>query len=92
MLSEHEIGEDFMCDECDFKEEDRGKLVEHIEVYHGTEFTTCSGNCTDRMYKENSFTCGGCETFLCVICSETEISESSLLDPELKYCWSCAKE
>ena len=42
MLSEHEIGEDFMCDECDFKEEDRGKLVEHIEVYHGTEFTTCS--------------------------------------------------
>ena len=50
------------------------KRIEHIEVYHGTEFTTCSGNCTDRMYKENSFTCGGCETFLCVICSEAEIS------------------
>ena len=92
MLAEHEIGDYFTCDECNFKVEDRGNLKEHIKVKHGTEFTICMGNCTDRMYKENSFTCGKCDTFLCVLCSKTKISESSQLDPELEYCWSCAKE
>ena len=92
MLAEHEIGDYFICDECDFKVDDQGKLKEHFKVKHGKEFTVCMGNCTDRMYEENSFTCGKCETFLCALCSKTEISESSQLDPQLEYCWSCAKE
>ena len=92
MLAEHEIGEQFSCDDCDFIVVERSEMIEHVETIHGKEYKLCGGNCSDRMYKENSFICGKCETFLCKICSRTEIGECSDLDPSLSYCSSCAKE
>ena len=92
LLAEHEIGVYFKCDDCDFTEKDRGKLIEHIKNKHGQIYLTCGGNCSDRMYEENSFTCGQCDTFLCIICSRSDISENSALDPGLSYCSACAKE
>ena len=92
MLAEHEIGEQFSCDDCDFIVVERSEMIKHIETSHGKEYKLCGGNCSDRMYKENSFICGKCETFLCKICSRTEIGETSDLDPRLSYCSACAQE
>ena len=92
IFGEHEIGEYFICDDCEFRVKERSSMVKHIEKDHGKVYETCNGNCSDRMYEENSFTCGKCESFLCIICSKTEISETSELDPELSYCSACANE
>ena len=53
MLAEHEIGEHFICDECDFVEKDRRKLSQHIREDHGMYYETCGGNCSDRLYAES---------------------------------------
>ena len=92
MLAEHDIGEYFICDDCTFKAKDRSEMMKHIETNHGKDYQMCGGNCTDRMYKENSFTCGKCEAFLCTICSKTDVGENSDLDPTLSYCSACAQE
>ena len=92
MLAEHEVGEHFSCDDCDFVMVDRSEMIIHVETSHGKEYRLCSGNCSDRMYTENSFICGKCETSLCIICSRTEIEEESGLDPRQSYCSACAKE
>ena len=92
MLAEHKVGEHFSCDDCDFVVVDRSEMIKHVETRHGKEYKLCGGNCSDRMYTENSFICGKCESFLCIICSRTEIGEESGLDPSLAYCSACAKE
>ena len=92
MLAEHGIGECFNCDDCDFMSKERMEIIKHIETKHGKGYTMCGGNCTDRLYEENSLTCGTCQAFLCMICSKTDIEENSSLDPSLTYCASCAKQ
>ena len=66
MLGEHGIGDSFSCDYCAFLVGDKGLLRNHIEKDHQTKFETCGGNCSDRMYDENTFKCVNCETF-CVL-------------------------
>ena len=56
-LGEHGIGENFNCDHCGFKVVNRDLLKKHIEEEHKTKYETCGGNCSDRMYKENTFKC-----------------------------------
>ena len=92
MLSEHEIGEQFSCYDCDFGVVERSEMMKHVETSHGKEYQSCGGNCSDRMYEENSFICGKCKTVLCIISSRTEIGEKSSLDPSLSYCSACVKE
>ena len=77
MLAEHEIGEHFSCDDCDFVVVNRSEMIKNVETRHGKEYKLCGGNCADRMYRENSFICGKCEAFLCIICSRTEIGKKS---------------
>ena len=92
MLSEHEIGGNFKCDDCEFVEMDRGKLKEHVKEKQSKDYEIFGGNCSGRLYEENSFTGGKCNTFLCIICSRTEPSKDSLLDPVLSYCSACARD
>ena len=92
MLAEHEIGEFYHCDDCDVKSKERSVMIRHIETLHGEGYRMCGGNCTDRLYEENSFTCGKCEELLCLICSKTDIGEKSNLDPSLAYCAACARD
>ena len=66
MLGEHGIGDNFDCDYCDFQVSDKGLLRNHIEKDHQTKYETCGGNCSDRMYDENTFKCVNCETLLCM--------------------------
>ena len=79
-LAEHGIGDMFDCDHCDFQVGDRGKLRKHIEEQHQTKYVTCSGNCSDRMYEENTFKCVNCESILCMNCAQSDNSE---------LCWGC---
>ena len=51
-----------------------------IEKDHNEKYETCGGNCSDRMYEENTFECKNCETMLCKICSQSDKSD---------YCWGC---
>ena len=92
MLAEHEVGEEFYCDDCEYTAKDRNDLKGHVESDHVIEYKMCGGNCTDRMYEENSFMCGKCDHVLCIICSKTEINENSVLDADSSYCWTCATE
>ena len=78
MLAEHEIGEYFTCDDCTFKAKERSEIMKHIETHHGNEYQMCGGNCTDRLYEENSFTCGTCIAFLCTI-SQKQIQEKIVI-------------
>ena len=80
MLGEHGIGDNFTCDNCDFQVVDRGMLRKHIEDHHKTKYEMCGGNCSDRLYKENTFKCDNCESILCVVCA---LSDNSSL------CWGC---
>ena len=92
MVAEHEIGEYFNCEDCAFIAKERSEIMKHIGTHPGKEYQMCGGNCKDRLYEENSFTCGTCEAFLCTICSKTDIGENSDLDPALSYCSACARE
>ena len=80
IIGEHGISDTFDCDECDFKVGDRDLLRKHIEKSHGTKYEACGGNCSDRMYKENTFKCINCETLLCIICAQSDNSD---------LCWGC---
>ena len=80
ILGEHGIGDRFTCDHCEFQVADRGILRKHIEEEHKVKYDTCGGNCSDRMYKENTFKCSSCESVLCVICAQSDKSE---------LCWGC---
>ena len=80
MLGEHGIGEMFHCDYCDFRVAHRSFLKNHIEKDHQTTYETCGGNCSDRLYEENTFKCGNCETILCKICAQSDNHE---------LCWGC---
>ena len=44
MKGEHEIGDSFSCDYCDFQSSDRSSLRKHIEEEHKTKYETCGGN------------------------------------------------
>ena len=63
MTAYHELGWKHFCDECNFGTENRKELKTHIENIHGTKFLTCDGNCNDRLYEENAFTCDVCKDF-----------------------------
>ena len=80
MLGEHGIGDNFDCDYCDFQVSDKGLLRNHIEKDHQTKYETCGGNCSDRMYDENTFKCVNCETLLCIVCAQSDNRE---------LCWGC---
>ena len=67
MLGEHGIGNYFTCDNCDFQVVDRGMLRQHINDQHNTKYETCVGNCSDRLYKENTFKCENCKSILCIV-------------------------
>ena len=79
-LGEHGIGEMFNCDHCDFQVGERVTLRKHIEEDHQTKYETCGGNCSDRMFEENTFTCDNCESVLCINCAQADNS---------KLCWGC---
>ena len=80
MLGEHGIGDYFTCDNCDFQVGDRGMLRQHIEDQHKVEYEMCGGNCSDRLYKENTFKCDNCKSILCIVCALSDNSE---------LCWGC---
>ena len=80
MKGEHGIGDFFMCDQCDFQTSERGSLKQHTEKEHKTKHKTCGGNCSDRMYAENTFECVNCETVLCKVCSQSD---------NIELCWGC---
>ena len=80
MLGDHGIGDNFKCDYCEFEVGDKGLLKNHIEKDHQEKYETCGGNCSDRMYDENTFECVNCETRLCIICSQSDNRE---------LCWGC---
>ena len=80
MLGEHGIGDMFHCDYCDFRVAQRSFLKNHIEKDHQTTYETCGGNCSDRLYEENTFKCGNYETILFKICAQSDNHE---------LCWGC---
>ena len=80
MLGEHGIGEKFVCDDCGFQVSDRVLLRKHIEKDRQKTYETCGGNCSDRMYEENTFKCSNCETILCIVCSQSDNNN---------LCWGC---
>ena len=77
MKGEHEIGDSFACDHCKFQSSERSLMSKHIEEEHKIKYETCGGNCSDRMYEENTF---NCESTLCKICSQSD---------NLELCWGC---
>ena len=79
-LGEHGIGENFNCDHCEFKVAERDWLKKHIEEVHKTKYETCQRNCSDRMYKENTFECENCKSVQCMLCSQSDKGE---------LCWGC---
>ena len=81
-LGEHGIGDTFTCDDCDFYAGagDRSLLKQHIEKDHRRKYVTCGGNCSDRLYEENSFMCENCESILCKICAQSD---------NVELCWGC---
>ena len=80
MLGEHGIGDVFTCDQCNFQSSERSFLRNHIEKDHKTKYETCGGNCSDRMYEENTFKCVNCDSILCKICSKSD---------NIELCWGC---
>ena len=89
MTAYHEIDGKHICDDCDFSSKDRKELKKHIENIHGQNFLTCDGNCNDRLYDENSFTCAKCSDFACIICGKADTTENPNLDPKKTYCYGC---
>ena len=89
MTAYHELGWKHFCDECNFGTENRKELKTHIENIHGTKFLTCDGNCNDRLYQENAFTCEVCKDFACKICGLANTTENPSLDPRKTYCYGC---
>ena len=80
MLGEHGIGEKFNCDYCDYQVADRSLLRKHLEKDHQSKYEQCGGNCSDRLYEENTFKCRNCESILCKVCSQSDNDE---------LCWGC---
>ena len=89
MKAYHEDGSIYYCDDCDLQTDDRKNLKDHVENIHGKTFLTCDGNCNDRLYDENAFTCETCKDYACVRCGKADTAENSALDPEKTYCYGC---
>ena len=89
MIAYHEIGGKHICDYCVFSITNRKELKKHIEDIHGENFLTCDGNCNDRLYEENSFTCDKCKDFACTICGKADTADNPSLDPKKSYCYGC---
>ena len=79
----HDLGENYQCDDCDYATENRKNLMDHIKENHNKEYIMCDGNCRDRLYEENCFNCEKCkEELLCTVCSRADSLEN--------LCWGCA--
>ena len=86
MKAYHEDGRIYYCDYCHLQTDDRKHLKDHVENIHGKTFLTCDGNCNDRLYDENAFTCETCKDY---VCGKADTAEHSALDPEKTYCYGC---
>ena len=89
MKANHDIGNKYSCDDCEFEEENRKELIKHIEIKTNKKYLTCDGNCMDRLYEENSFTCGKCKDYACTTCGKANTNLNKDMDPKIPYCYGC---